>query len=301
MTLDEAMRDACAAIGIKPPDRTPVPGRWRRTDTLGKNGRSDASVMIFDDQSGGIAWNWQTQTREIFRLEGERVTHRAPPPDPARRKREADEQREVARICGHIVQTARPDVHKYLVNKGFPEEVGLVHDDPLACVPDTALGRGIRAAMPSEGGPFLIVPGRVGDAVTTVQFIGVDGSKKNIYRGRMDGASHRISTGRETWVCEGIATAMTIRAALRLLGRSATVLSAFSASNVERVARSMPGSWIVADHDKPVEQFKGLGTGEFYARRSGRPWIMPSGPGDFNDHHQASGLRSVAISLREAG
>ncbi len=94
---------------------------------------------------------------------------------------------------------------------------------------------------------------------------------------------------------------MTVRAALRLLGRSATVLSAFSASNTAKVAENIPGAIIAADHDKPVEQFDGLGTGEYYARRSGHVWSMPPALGDFNDFHASDGLRAVALHLREVG
>lgn len=145
------------------------------------------------------------------------------------------------------------------------------------------------------------MPGRVGKTITTIQFIAPDGTKKNILRGVMSGASHRIASGRDTWVCEGIATAMTVRAALRLLGASVTVLSAFSASNVGQVAEAIPGSRIAADHDKPVESLEGLGAGEFYARRSGRKWTMPKlQEDDFNDLHQREGLRAVALHLREA-
>ena len=117
-------------------------------------------------------------------------------------------------------------------------------------------------------------------------------------QGRYGGAFHRIATGRETWVAEGIATALTVRAALRMLGRSATVLSAFSASNTAKVSERHAPSVLAADHDKPVEQFSGLGTGEYWARQSGARWVMPPEMGDFNDMHQAHGLRSVALILR---
>ena len=152
--------------------------------------------------------------------------------------------------------------------------------------------------MPEGDGPFLIVPGRIGKAVTTVQFIGADGAKKNILRGAMSGASHRIATGQRLVVCEGIATALSVRAALRLLNVSATVLSAFSAANVAKVAAGH--GFIAADHDKPLPQLHGKGTGEFYAAASGCQWSMPPVLGDFNDMHQRDGLRAVALHLREA-
>ena len=57
MTLDDAMRAACASVGIVPPSVPPVPGRWKRTNTLERNDKGDASVLIFDDMRGGVAFN----------------------------------------------------------------------------------------------------------------------------------------------------------------------------------------------------------------------------------------------------
>lgn len=302
MTLDDAMRAACDAVGIKAPPSPPPPGRWKRTDALGTHGKGDASILIFDDRRGGLAWNWQTQTRLPFRVTGGDL----PPVSvadrrklDARLKREREEAEEAARTALRIVQSATQAKHPYLEAKGFPDELGLVHERPYVQFPAGGLGKAMLAAMPEGEGPWLIVPGRIDRQVVTVQFIGPDGAKKNLLRGRMGGAAHRIATGAETWVCEGIATALTVRAALRLLGRSATVLSAFSASNVSVIASGLDGAVIAADNDKPVDAFGGMGTGEFYARKAGRIWAMPTERGDWNDLHQRHGLRSVAMQLKE--
>lgn len=305
LSLDEAMRRACDAVRVSPPKRRCAPGRWTRTDSLGKNGKNDAAVLIDDDQQGGFVYNYQTAQGQKFRVDGANDNRPADPMiEIRRRQRDAEretERRDVERICADLVHGCRTDVHPYLKAKGFPDELGLVCDDPRQFFPSGRFGDMLAHALPEGQGPFLIIPGRVGKAITTVQFITPDGAKKNILRGVMSGAAHRIATGRDTWVCEGIGTAMTIRAALRLLGASATVLSAFSASNVGQVAESIAGSRIAADHDKPVETLDWKGAGEFYARRSGRQWTMPKQMGDdFNDLHQREGLRAVALHLREA-
>ncbi|MFN4296780.1 MAG: hypothetical protein ACK4FB_08040 [Brevundimonas sp.] len=304
-TLAEALHDACAVVGIQPPNHHVKPGQWVRTNTLGKNGKGDGAVLIFDDERGGMVWNHQTARNQRFRIDGANDNAPVDPRMEAKRKaREAErekERRQVERVCADIVRACRSEVHPYLEKKGFPDELGLVCDDPREHFPRGRFGDLLAKAMPEGEGPFLIVPGRVGKTITTIQFITPDGAKKNILRGVMSGASHRIATGRDTWVCEGIGTAMTVRAALRLLGASVTVLSAFSASNVGQVAEAIAGSRIAADHDKPVEALEGLGAGEFYARRSGRKWTMPKVAGeDFNDLHQREGLRAVALHLREA-
>jgi putative DNA primase/helicase len=219
--------------------------------------------------------------------------------DPKAERRAADEHAEVARICTAIVRACRHDQHLYLAAKGFADTRGLVIDDLRPLIPQHELGRAITRALPDGPGPWLIVPGWIENTLATVQIIGQDGAKRNILRGQMSGSSYRISTGHETWVCEGIATALSVRAALQFLGRSATVLCAFAANNAARVAASIRGAIVAADHDKPIKHLNGLGTGEFYARASGRQWTMPPEAGDWNDYHQRHGLRATALLLRE--
>jgi putative DNA primase/helicase len=271
---------------------TPVEGKGK--------GNGSGRVMLNTDGRTGVAWNHVTGQHMRFSEAG--TADKAIVPRPKREmeaeRREAEEQTEVARICGEIVRACRVEPHSYLASKGFPDERGLVIDDLRLVIPAHDLGQAIIRALPEGEGPWLIVPGRIAQQVATVQIIGPDGAKKNIYRGKMRGAAHRIATGRETWVCEGIATALTVRAALRLLGRSATVYSAFSAANVAKVAQRHEGSIIAADHDKPLDQLHGKGTGEYYADQSRHIWTMPPDLGDFNDMHQRNGLRAVALHLR---
>jgi len=303
-SLSEAVAQACASVGIEPPKRQLVPGTWVRTDTKGKNGKNDAAVLLNPDMASGVAHNYQTAQTAAFRLGVASNDNRPADPKLAEQRRERErqveaERRVVERICEMIVAGSREDRHAYFDKKGFSDELGLVHDDPRQCFPDSRFGEALSRAMPSGDGPFLIIPGRVGGKLVTVQFITTTGEKKNILKGAMNGASHRIATGRDTWVCEGIGTALSVRAALRVLGANATVLSAFSASNVGKVAEGIAGARIAADHDKPVETLDNQGAGEFYARRSGRKWVMPELPGDFNDQHMRDGLRAVALRLRE--
>lgn len=301
-TLYEAMRAACDAVGIQVPKKTFV-GRWAQSPVLGKKASNRSGrVLIFDDQRGGIAKNYSTGLEQPFRVDAELTSQLTSKEREEirqrqewRKQREAEEQEVIQRICHDIVQSSRTDIHPYLDRKGFPEEFALIHDDPRRHFPSTKLGELLAASMPEFDEPLLIIPGRVGKTITTIQFITVNGEKKNIFRGKMDGASHRIATGRETWVCEGYATGLSVRAALRALGRSATVRCAFSASNTEKVS----GEIVAADNDNPVVQLGNVGTGEFYAVRSGRVWTMPPNVGDdFNDFHQREGLRAVALHLK---
>lgn len=290
---------ACAAVGIEVPRKT-KPGAWVQCPVVGK-GRSNGSgrVLIWDDGKGGVAWNWITGQQQRFTAEGLAGSDVRPPKrDKDAERRDRERQQAATEAAQAMVKAATPAVHPYLIRKGFPDEMGLVLEMVTGFVPAADDFDGMRHNLGKMAAPFLIVPGRIGQSVATVQIIDAEGVKLNMKAAPMKGAAHRIATGRETWVCEGIATALSVRAALRLLGRSATVFSAFSAANVATVAGRMTGAIIAADHDKPLPQLHDMGTGEFYARQSGCRWVQPTSLGDFNDMHQTDGLRAVALCLR---
>lgn len=300
MSIDDAMREACREVGIVPPRHAP-PGRWVRVPVEGKakSNRSGA-VQIFDDERRGLAWNWITGQQVRFAA-GDAIVQAQRDPEAERKQREAmackeRERAEVARICQMILDRCTVDHHPYLTAKGFPTEKRLVWD--RTGLPDTPAGERIHAALPEGSEPLLVIPGHRGGHLQTLQFITDAGVKKNVIGGAMGGSSYRLCSGRETWVCEGIATALTVRDALHLLGRSVAVLAAFSASNVGQVASGIPGAIVAADHDTTNDHLGGLGAGEYYARKSGRKWAQPDEIEDWNDMSQREGLRAVALVLR---
>jgi putative DNA primase/helicase len=295
------MRDACTAVGIRAPRRV-IPGRWIAASAEGKAASNSAGrVLVFDDRSGGIAWNWITQAQQRFTVDGLASLKdvRLPRRDQTAEALERDRQAAAIEAARRMVAAAQPEPHPYLARKGFAEERGLVLDAPGAVLPADRIFDGMRYQLEQMTAPFLIIPGRIAKRVMTTQLIDAAGAKLNMKAAPMAGATHRIATGRETWICEGIATALSVRAALRLLARPATILCAFSAANVAKISQRIPGSIIAADHDRPLEQLHGQGTGAFYAARTGRVWTQPPEPGDFNDWHMRDGLRAVALHLRE--
>lgn len=301
MNLESAIRDACASVGIAFPRRV-EPGQTVRVKVDGKRASNrSGAVKLDDDGRGGIATNFVTSQTVRFTADGlaGEGEVKAPRRDPEAERRARETQQAAEQSAGEMVRAAEVGPHPYLAAKGFADETGLVLDDPAALTPRAETWSGMRHQLAQMAGPFLVVPGRVAKRVVTVQLVDAEGRKLNMKSAPMKGAAHRIATGRETWVCEGIATALTVRAALRLLGRSATVLSAFSAANVAKVAQRLENSVIAADHDAPQEALHGKGAGEFYAARTGRRWTMPQALGDWNDYHQSEGLRAVALQLRE--
>ena len=225
------------------------------------------------DGSRGWAKNWETGETAIWHAarEARRTTPLEPLPSLVQRREQETARAEwAAGVARHKVAKAKAETHPYLARKGFPKTLGLVY----------------------EG--LLLVPARIGDAVVSLQEIDADGGKKNLPGGRMSGACFSIGSGRDEVLCEGYATGLSIKAALSAIHLPTRVTCCFSAANVATLAEQRRNAVVVADNDRPVAQFGGLGTGEFYARRSGLPWAMPPEVGtDANDFHMSDGLPAL--------
>jgi putative DNA primase/helicase len=314
MSIDEALDRACSNVGIVPPRRGwATSGKWISTDTTsGKNGKGDGRVIIDDDHA--TAWNWQTGEKStVWTKEREEYTpadrKRYAEKKAAERRAAVDTAARAATLAQRLVDAAKPGTHPYLLSKGLSDEkaltisanairgvVGSMRDeDPAFGTGDYLIG-GLRA---------VLVPARVGQRIiSSAQLIWEDGKKRFVYGGTMKGASHRIATGTETWLCEGYATGLSLRVALAAFKRPATIRCCFSASNIVEVAKSVSGRcFVAADHDpvpeKNPDQFGGLGAGEFYARQTGLPYVMPpTVKQDFNDVHADEGTYAVQRLLK---
>jgi putative DNA primase/helicase len=229
------------------------------------------------DGSKGWAKNWETGETVTWHAECE-ARRRAPlqmlPSLAQRRAEEAARAEWAAKVAQTKIAQATPQTHPYLERKGFPKMLGLVHEGAL------------------------LVPARTDGRVVSLQEIAEDGTKRNLPGGRMAGASFSIGSGREEVLCEGYATGLSIKAALSAIYLPARVTCCFSAANVAALAERRRNAVVIADHDRPVAQLGGLGTGEFYARRSGLPWAMPPAVGtDANDFHMSDGLPALQTLL----
>jgi putative DNA primase/helicase len=293
MNVDKAISRACADVGIIPP-AAPAYGKWVRTDTLsGKNGKSDGQIIV--NEHHVTAMNFQTgETVTVGMATGERT---------------ANDRREIAKVIEHhkakkreqaaraakiaesIVAASETAGHPYLSGKGFPAEKALV-------VPADTVRRLAGDYLVEESGKRAVVmPARIDHRITSLQLIWEDGSKKFLAGGEIGGSSHRIAKGADTWLCEGFATGLSLRMALKALRRTDTVQCCFSASNLVKVAKTIKGRcFIVADHDKiPMnDPFEGIGPGEHFAKASGKPYLMPPEVGtDLNDVHMRDGIFAV--------
>lgn len=294
MMMEEAIARACAAVGVIAPAGRLAMNKWIAADTADKNGKGDGRIICDDHRVTCV--NWQTGDKFTVWLKENRTLEDRRSFAAMRAKQKADDQaraRRAADIAERIVAASELATHPYLAAKGFPDERALT-------APAEIIGSiGGDYLVPEGGKRAIVVPARIGARLGSVQLIWVGGTKKFLYGGDMGRAAHRIATGADTWLCEGYATGLSLRQALRGLNRRDTVLVCFSASNLVTVAAALKGrKWIAADHDAPPktkpDQFGGLGAGEYYARKAGSPYLLPPLVGmDINDLHQRSGIFAV--------
>lgn len=188
--------------------------------------------------------------------------------------REAEEaRREQARQRAMaMIEKAQRGTHEYLIRKGFPHAQGFILDNELLI-------------------PMWEV-GRYAKQLNTLQRIQPDGTKLFLPGGKAKGSVFILGSGSETILCEGYATALSIKAATEALYMRARVIACFSAHNLTWVAKLQRGrAFIIADHDQS-------GAGQSAAAAAGLPYWMPPDVGtDANDYHMARGVRSLAAAI----
>ena len=249
-------------------------------------------------------WGWKGETEPRRRLPAE---ERAA----FERQRELERERIVrgqgraARRAQAMLNASRMEPHPYLENKGLGNTYGHVL------------------------GENLLVPIRDprNDELWAVQVIAPDGDKRFLSRARAAGLVHQLGTGAGVrFYCEGYATALSIRAALRRLGRlEDSVVACLSAANVAAVAERRgrrTRDLVVADRDAHSCASRSCAArwhapwgadecpdchsrwvvqpvGERYARETPLRYWLPPEPGDANDLMLANGLDALAESLSD--
>lgn len=164
--------------------------------------------------------------------------------------------------------------HPYLIAKGFPQESGLVRD-------------GVLLIPMFDAGNYRQPIG--------LQRIAPDGSKLFLPGQRAKGAIHRLGSNqaREIWLVEGFATGLSVRAALKALYRTASVVVCFSAGNLTHIALMGIGTHVMADNDES-------GAGEQAAIATDLPYSMPvQRAWDANDVHRNQGIEAVKALVQE--
>lgn len=263
--------DFCRAHGILI-DTLPTVGVWKRYKTADKPMHRNGAVKYMGDH--GFVQNHATmQDVSSWRCDGESpVAHQ----EVQRIAREASEQ--IARSNAQAADRAvwmlgqcETRKHAYTTAKGFPDEVLNV--------------------MKTDAGPVAVIPMFIGRKVVGAQTITETGEKKFLPGQRSGGAEFVFANRGPHILCEGYATALSARQALKNLKRPYTLHVCFSAGNMKKIAAELDGGIVLADNDES-------GTGERVAREIGWPyWMSDCIDEDFNDAHQRLGVFAVSQSL----
>jgi putative DNA primase/helicase len=227
-----------------------ITDQWVRCRTTDKPNKKNGSYIY--NGSNGAVQNWALHvTPIVWRGNGRHDPHL-----PTRIKKAQDDQKskqdKAASKAAWILNNTRKDTHSYLIKKGFPEELALCWKQ------------------------FFVIPMRVDGNLVGCQLIDPEGNKKFLYGQRTKGATACFDNKGKIILCEGYATALSIRRFLKAQKQRYTIHVCFSAGNMLEVSKRFPDCVIVADND-PV--------GIRVAKKSGKPyWISPVSGEDFNDY-----------------
>ena len=237
--------------------------RWVRCATTDKPHKRNGSY-IFDGSQGAVK-NWALHEKAIPYFDNN-------PSVPLRpRLREQDDtvvkrRKKASDKAAWILSSRVKDNHPYLAKKGFADIKGYVWNK------------------------LLVLPMRVGDALVGCQLIDPDGNKRFLSGQRTKGASFCFDNKGPVILCEGFATALSIRRVLKSAKRRYTLHVCFSASNIVEVAKQFPECFIVADND-PMGIRMAKKTGQAY-------WVSPVEGEDFNDFEQRVTPEEALESLK---
>jgi len=265
--------DFCRAHGILIQAMPPL-GLWRRYPTEDHPRSRNGAVKFMGDV--GFCQNHATQVSvSVWKPEAPvKIDHRSLQEQIDRAARDtARRQAEASKKAAWILHQCQYASHEYLRKKGHAEEVGNV--------------------FVKDGEKLLVIPMRVNKNLVGVQLIDEAGGKKFLAGMRSAGAEYVIDNRGPHYLCEGYATALSLRAILKNYKRRYTIHVAFSAGNMLKIAATLPGGYVIADNDLS-------GTGERVAREIGWPYWMWHKPGDCNDACLEEGLFQVGKSILTA-
>jgi len=263
--------DFCRAHGILI-DAPPPIGMWRRYPTEDKPRSRNGAVKYLGTHA--FVQNHATDS-DVSVWKPESMAHHDRIKYESMAKRESEKQSIDAKLArdkaAFIIKNSQLARHDYLKAKGFQDESGYVWISP--------------------DGHMLVIPMRIDGNLVGVQLIDKHGSKKFLYGQKSGGAEFIFDNKGVHIYCEGYATALSVRLALKSVKIRYTIHVCFSANNLLKLTQKYKAGFIVADNDESL-------TGENVAKRSGLPyWISPILGEDGNDFHQRMGLFKFSQEL----
>lgn len=251
-----------------------VEGRWTRVPTSDHPHKKNGAY-IYEVDSGAVQ-NWAIHEKPLS-WRGDTIVSYA---DMRRKKvvmdkETAEKNRQAAKKAARMLKDAKKEPHPYLTKKGFPDEKAWVWHN------------------------LMLIPMRVGGSLVGCQIIDSEGTKKFMSGQRTKLATAVFDNKGLNILCEGYATAMSVRRALRAVRTRYRIIVCFSAANILAVAKEHADGFVVADNDP---------TGLSVAKKSGLPFWQSDVEGeDFNDAEIRMGAQAAGesllnvIGLREVG
>lgn len=240
--------------------------RWVRVPTHDKPSKKNGAY-IFDGISGAVR-NWAVHDKALSWRSQE--PYRPDPLEQAKKEKHIkdrlDRQVKAKKKAGFIFQSAIKATHPYLKSKGFDDK-GYVWNG------------------------LLVIPMRLNGDLVGCQLIAQDGTKRFLTGQVTKGASLKIDNKGRDILCEGYATGLSIRRAMRELKERYTIHICFSASNMLEISKKCPSAIVIADNDTS-------GTGLRTAKKIGdRYWISDVVGEDANDYEKRLGTLALSQSL----
>ena len=198
--------------------------RWVRVGTVDHPNKKNGAY-IFDGRKGALI-NFAMHEKHIPFTSDEPYV-----PDPMAhfKRQKADRERlerqaKAKQRAAFILNNAAQVQHPYLVRKGFDSR-GYVWNE------------------------LLILPMRIAGALVGCQMIAADGTKRFLTGQVTKGASLIIDNKGRDIVCEGFATGMSVRRAMRHLRERYTIHICFSAGNMLEIGHQLKNPLVIADND----------------------------------------------------
>jgi len=241
-----------------------VHDRWTRVPTVDKP-HSRNGAYIYDGQSGAVQ-NWALHEKPVAWRDKD--AKHDPQVAVRRAKVMVDQEarhKQAAGKASWILDQCKKQTHPYMAKKGFPDEKVNVWNG------------------------MMVVPMRIDGSLSGLQLISADGRKTFLTGQKNKGASTIIDNKGKVILCEGVATAMSIRRALKAIRTRYTIVICFSAGNILEMSKKYPECVIVGDSD-PV--------GISVVKKTGKKLYVPMIPGeDFNDFELRVGAEKAGKHL----
>lgn len=262
----------CRSHGILINDLPPL-GVWKRFPTEDHPRSRNGAVKFMGDvgfvqnhATSTVVSIWKPDSPITTKVKSTYLASIRSAEDEQKKKQHQAMQRAVGMLNGSGLST-----HSYLEAKGFPDEQGNV--------------------LWQDGKPVLLIPMRVAGNLVGLQQIDQDGGKKFLYGQRTSNAVFTFDNKGMNVLCEGYATALSVRLAFKQMKQRYTLHVCFSAGNMAKVAAGLEPGLLIADNDAS-------GTGQRVAEEScWKYWLSDRVGEDANDFHQRVGLFQFTQSL----